>query len=98
MRQYSSLKFISLLLLLSLVFGCNTFNKKIYKKSNIVGATVDDHNASVEIREELDEKGDIIKKNYNHPYYFTAGGLTNMQREKAVIQERRITEYYTSNY
>ena len=78
MRQYSSLKFISLLLLLSLVFGCNTFNKKIYKKSNIVGATVDDHNASVEIREELDEKGDIIKKNYNHPYYFTAGGLTNI--------------------
>ena len=78
MRQYSSLKFISLLLLLSLVFGCDTFNKKIYKKSNIVGATVDDHNASVEIREELDEKGDIIKKNYNHPYYFTAGGLTNI--------------------
>jgi len=78
MRQYSSLKFISLLLLLSLVYGCNTFNKKIYKKSNIVGATVDDHNASVEIREELDEKGDIIKKNYNHPYYFTAGGLTNI--------------------
>ena len=78
MKQYSSLKFISLLLLFSLVFGCNTFNKKIYKKSNIVGATVDDHNASVEIREELDEKGDIIKKNYNHPYYFTAGGLTNI--------------------
>jgi hypothetical protein len=78
MRQYSSLKFISLLLLLSLVYGCNTFNKKIYRKSNIVGATVDDHNASVEIREELDEKGDIIKKNYNHPYYFTAGGLTNI--------------------
>jgi len=77
MKQYS-LKFISLLLLFSLVCGCNTFNKKIYKKSNIVGATVDDHNASVEIREELDEKGDLIKKNYNHPYYFTAGGLTNI--------------------
>ncbi|MHC4320664.1 MAG: hypothetical protein ACYST3_00115 [Planctomycetota bacterium] len=78
MKQYSSLKFISLLLLFSLVFGCNTFNKKIYKKSNIVGATVDDHNASVEIREELDEKGDVIKKNYNHPYYFTGGGLANV--------------------
>ncbi len=78
MKQYSSLILISLLLL-SLAFGCsNTFNKKIKKKSNIVGATVDDHNASVEIREELDEKGDIIKKNYNHPYYFTAGGLTNI--------------------
>jgi hypothetical protein len=77
MKQYS-LKFISLLLLFSLVFGCNTFNKKIYKKSNIVGATVDDHNASVEIREELDEKGDVIKKNYNHPYYFTGSGLANI--------------------
>ena len=78
MKQYSSFKFVSLLLLLSLVFGCNTFNKKVYKKSNIVGATVDDHNASVEIREELDEKGDVIKKNYNHPYYFTGGGLANI--------------------
>ena len=77
MKQYS-LKFISLLLLFSLVYGCNTFNKKIYKKSNIVGATVNDHNTSVEIREELDEKGEVIKKNYNHPYYFTAGGLTNI--------------------
>jgi len=77
MKQYS-LKFISLLLLFSLVCGCNTFNKKIYKKSNIVGATVNDHNTSVEIREELDEKGEVIKKNYNHPYYFTAGGLTSI--------------------
>ncbi len=78
MKQYSSLKFISLFLLLSLVFGCNTFNKKVYKKSNIVGATVNDHNASVEIREELDEKGDVIKKSYNHPYYFTGSGLANI--------------------
>ncbi|MGR3293546.1 MAG: hypothetical protein ACUZ9M_05960 [Candidatus Scalindua sp.] len=79
MTQYSSLKFISLLLLFSLALGCsNTFNKKIKKKSNIVGATVNDQNTSVEIREELDEKRDVIKKNYNHPYYFTAGGLTNI--------------------
>ena len=78
MKQYFLLKFIPLLLLFSLVFGCNTYNKKVYKKSNIVGATVDDHNASVEIREEQDEKGDIIKKNYNHPYYFTGGGLANI--------------------
>ena len=42
MKQYSSLILISLLLL-SLALGCgNTFNKKIKKKSNIVGATVDD--------------------------------------------------------
>ena len=78
MKQYFLLKFIPLLLLFSLVFGCNTYNKKVYKKSNIVGATVDDHNASVEIREEQDEKGNVIKKNYNHPYYFTGGGLANI--------------------
>ncbi len=78
MKQYTLLKLISTLLLLCLVFGCNTFNKKIHKKSSIVGATVDDHNASVEIREELDEEGNVIKKNYNHPYYFTAGGLANI--------------------
>ncbi len=78
MKQYSSLKFISLLLLLSLVTGCYTYNKKVVRKSNIVGATVNDQNASVEIREELDEKGDVIKKNYNHPYYFTGGGLANI--------------------
>ncbi len=78
MKQYSSLILISLLLL-SLALGCgNTFNKKIKKKSNIVGATVDDHNASVEIREELDEEGGVIKKNYNHPYYFTGSGLANI--------------------
>lgn len=78
MKQYFLLKFVPLLLLLPLVFGCNTYNKKVYKKSNIVGATVDDHNASVEIREEQDEKGNVIKKNYNHPYYFTGGGLANI--------------------
>lgn len=78
MKQHSSLKFISLLLLFSLAFGCNAYNKKIHKKSNIVGATINDQNVSVEIREELDDKGDVIKKNYNHPYYFTAGGLTNI--------------------
>jgi hypothetical protein len=78
MKQYSSLILISLLLL-SLALGCsNTFNKKIKKKSNIVGATVNDHNASVEIREELDEEGNVIKKNYNHPYYFTGSGLANI--------------------
>ncbi len=78
MKQYSSLILMSLILL-SLVMGCNTtFNKKIKKKSSIVGATINDSSASVEIREELDEKGDVIKKNYNHPYYFTAGGLTNI--------------------
>ena len=78
MKQYYLPKFISLLLLFSLATGCYSYNKKTPRKSNIVGATVNDNNTSVEIREELDEKGDVIKKNYNHPYYFTAGGLTNI--------------------
>ena len=78
MKQYSLLRFISLLLLLSLIMGCYTYKKKTTRKSNIVGATVNDHTTSVEIREELDENGNLIKKNYNHPYYFTAGGLTNI--------------------
>ncbi|MDP6924924.1 MAG: SHOCT domain-containing protein [Candidatus Scalindua sp.] len=78
MKQYYLAKFISLLLLLSLLTSCYSYNKKTPKKSNIVGATVNDHNTSVEIREELDENGNVIKKNYNHPYYFTAGGLTNI--------------------
>ena len=78
MKQYYFLKSISLLLLFSLAVGCYSYNKKTPRKSNIVGATVNDQNTSVEIREELDEKGDVINKNYNHPYYFTAGGLTNI--------------------
>ncbi len=78
MKQYNLLKFIFLLLLLLLVTGCYSYHKKTPRKSNIVGATVNDHNTSVEIREELDEKGNVIKKNYNHPYYFTAGGLANI--------------------
>jgi len=78
MKQYYLPKFISLLLLFSLATGCYSYNKKTPRKSNIVGATVNDNNTSVEIREELDENGNVIKKNYNHPYYFTAGGLTNI--------------------
>ena len=78
MKQYYLLKFICLLLLLSLVTGCYSYNKKTPRKSNIVGATVNDHNTLVEIREELDGDGNVIKKDYNHPYYFTAGGLTNI--------------------
>ncbi|MCP4253698.1 MAG: hypothetical protein GY775_09860 [Candidatus Scalindua sp.] len=78
MKQYNLLKLISLLLFFSLATGCYSYHKKTTRKSNIVGATVSDNNTSVEIREELDEKGNVIKKNYNHPYYFTAGGLTNI--------------------
>ncbi|ODS32813.1 MAG: hypothetical protein SCARUB_02070 [Candidatus Scalindua rubra] len=79
MKQYIFLIFISSLLLFSLTFGCSlSLSKKTHRKSNIVGATVDDQDASVEIREELDEKGNVIKKNFNHPYYFTGSGLANI--------------------
>ncbi len=64
--------FISSLLLFSLTFGCSSSH---HSKSNIVGVTVDGQDASVEIREELDEKGNVIKKSFNHPYYFTEEGL-----------------------
>ena len=101
MKQYYLPKFISLLLLLSLATGCYSYNKKTPRKSNIVGATVNDHNTSVEIREELDEKGNVIKKNYNHPYYFTAGGLTNIlssifyTQKTLMLGSQRQTSGYT---
>jgi hypothetical protein len=71
-KQYIFLIFISSLLLFSLTFGCSSSH---HSKSNIVGVTVDDQDASVEIREKLDEKGNVIKKSFNHPYYFTGEGL-----------------------
>ncbi len=79
MKHYTSLKFVSLLLLIIPAFGCSlSLSKKIHKKSSIVGATINDQNTSVEIREELDEQGNVIKKNFNHPYYFTGSGLANI--------------------
>ncbi len=79
MKHYTSLKFVSLLLLIMLTFGCSLpLSKKIHKKSSIVGATINDQNTSVEIREELDEQKNVIKKNFNHPYYFTGSGLANI--------------------
>ena len=82
MKYYTALKFVSLLLLITLTFGCSLslpkINKNIQKKSIIVGATIDDQNTSVEIREELDEQGNVIKKDLNHPYYFTGSGLANI--------------------
>lgn len=82
MKYYTALKFVSLLLLITLTFGCSLslpkINKKIHKKSSIVGATINDQNTSVEIREELDEQGNVIKKDFNHPYYFTGSGLANI--------------------
>ena len=63
----------------SLTSGCSSsHSKRTHRNSNIVGATVDDQDASVEIREKLDEKGNVIKKSFNHPYYFTEAGLANI--------------------
>ena len=79
MKQYIFLIFISSLLLFSLTFGySSSHSKETHSKSNIVGVTVDDQDASVEIREKLDEKGDVIKKSFNHPYYFTEAGLADL--------------------
>ena len=82
MKHYTSLKFVSLLLLITLTFGCSLslpkINKKNQKKSSKVGATINDQNTSVEIREELDGQGNVIKKDLNHPYYFTGSGLANI--------------------
>ena len=59
MKYYTALKFVSLLLLITLTFGCSLslpkINKKIQKKSSIVGATINNQNASVEIREEHEQ-------------------------------------------
>ncbi|MGR3174650.1 MAG: hypothetical protein ACUZ8N_08645 [Candidatus Scalindua sp.] len=79
MKQYIPLIFISSLLLFSLTFDCSSsLSKETHRKSNIVGVTVDNQDASVEIREKLDEKGNVIKKSFNHPYYFTEAGLADL--------------------
>ena len=79
MKQYVSLIFISSLLLFSLTFSSSSsHSKETDRKSNIVGVTVDDQDASVEIREELDEKGNVIKRSFNHPYNFTEAGLADL--------------------
>ena len=79
MKQHVFLIFISSLLLFSLTFGCSSSHSRItHRKSNIVGVTVDDQDASVEIREKFDEKGNVIKKSFNHPYNFTEAGLADI--------------------
>ena len=79
MKQYTLLIFISSLLLFSLTFSySSSHSKETHRKSNIVGSTVDDQDASVEIREKLDEKENVIKRNFNHPYNFTEAGLADL--------------------
>jgi hypothetical protein len=79
MKQYTFLIFISSLLLFSLTFGCTpSLSKRTHKKNNIVGVTVDDQDVSVEIREKLEEEGNVIKKSFNHPYSFTEARLANI--------------------
>jgi len=76
MQKFTCLKFTLLCLMVFLLIGC-LFNKPV-KKSNIVGATFHEEGSSVEIREERDEQGNIIAKNFNHPYYFTEEGLNKI--------------------
>ena len=79
MKQYIFLIFISSILLFSLTFaGSPTDSRKTHRNNNIVGVAADDREASVEIREKLDEKGDVIKRSFNHPYYFTEAGLADL--------------------
>ena len=79
MKQYIFLIFISSILLFSLTFaGSPTDSRKTHRNNNIVGVAADDGEASVEIREKLDEKGDVIKRSFNHPYYFTEAGLADL--------------------
>ena len=79
MKQYIFLIFISSILLFSLTFaGSPTDSRKTHRNSNMVGVVADDREASVEIREKLDEKGDVIKRSFNHPYYFTEAGLADL--------------------
>jgi hypothetical protein len=78
-QQYIFLIFISSLLLFSLTFGCSpSHSRKTHRNSNIAGVAVDDQDASVEIREKLDEKGNVIKRSFNHPYYFIEAGLADI--------------------
>ena len=79
MKQYIFLIFIFSILLFSLTFaGSPTDSRKTHRNSNIVGVAADSREASVEIREKLDEKGDVIKRSFNHPYYFTEAGLADL--------------------
>jgi hypothetical protein len=105
MKQYIFLIFISSLLLFSLTFaGSPSHSKRTHKNSNIAGVTVDDGEASVEIREKLDEKGDVIKRSFNHPYCFTEAGIADLlssvyykggenitdKREKRVFRKKEL--------
>jgi hypothetical protein len=75
-KQFACLRFALLFLMIFLAVGC-LFNKT-YRKSSIVGAVISDHGTSVRIREQLGENGEVIKKDFNHPYYFTEAGLNNI--------------------
>jgi len=80
-RQSSYLKHIFLILMILAFTSCSatkSHKKSGTKKSNIVGATIQDQETTVEIREEVDGNGDVIEKGFNHPYYFTEEGLVNV--------------------
>ncbi len=79
MKQHIFLVFIFSLLLFSLTFGCSSSHtRKAHRNSKITGVTVDDQEATVEVREKLDENGNVIKRNFNHPYCFIEAGLADI--------------------
>jgi len=79
MKLYLLLIFISSLFFSSLTFGGSPANsRRTHKNSTIVGVMIDDRDASIEIREKHDKKGKVIKKSFNHPYYFTKAGLADL--------------------
>ncbi len=80
MKQYIFLILISSFLFLSLSFGCSSSHssRKTHRNSNIAGVAIDDRNVSVEIREKLDKKGDVIERSFNHPYHFVVAGLADI--------------------
>ena len=94
MKQHIFLIFISSLLLFSLTFGCSSsHSRKTHRNSKIAGVTVDGQEATVEIREKLDEKGNVIKRNFNHPYSFIEAGLADIlssvyYKSKSVIGDK----------
>ncbi len=63
----------------SLTFGCySSHSRKTHRNSKIAGVTVDNRDISVEIREKLDNKGEVIERGYNHPYNFIEAGLADI--------------------
>ncbi len=92
MKKHVFLIFILSLILLPLSFGCSSsHSRKTHRNSNIVEVTVDGQDATVEIREKLDEKGNVINKSFNHPYCFIEAGLADILSSVYYKESENIT-------